>query len=543
MPTSRTLILLGPLAFFQIYLAGTLLLFAFGPWRWAVDQPLALFGFLVAVQVAILAGYLLALRGERDLDTAGQTPEAGLRWFKASLAVNVLLALPTAYARTGAYVPDALAGIVDPGAVYMANVTRIAAGGDFVYVEYARILFAAFTLSLYPLTMLYWKSLTRTLRIVSGLLILFNLLIFISVGQNKGLADIVATLFFLVVAGHLAHRAHAMRAIVAAAATVTVGLVAFFFYFGMTQLLRRGGAVLGQRGSFGWETSVPGTYEVPGETTTAQTVPAVTAPEPQPAPAPTAEAPMPTLQPAPQPEAPVSKSAPAPLEPPAALAGAPAGPESAPIALPPETVELPAPAAPPMPSATDIGAVTAYPDHWVARVAPDFVRSTYESFARYLGQGYQALSLTLDLDHSTTWGFGNSMFFARNADRVLGTEHFVAESLPGVLERETGWSMFHLWHSIYPWIASDVGFVGTILVMGVLGFLLAKAWARTMATLDPLWGTLLFLLLIAFFYVPANNQLMQSGETAFGFVTILGLLALRAIATAAQRRFGAPSPR
>ena len=31
-------------------------------------------------------------------------------------------------------------------------------------------------------------------------------------------------------------------------------------------------------------------------------------------------------------------------------------------------------------------------------------------------------------------------------------------AIPGVLEREHGWPMFLLWHSIYPWLASDLGF-------------------------------------------------------------------------------------
>jgi hypothetical protein len=59
----------------------------------------------------------------------------------------------------------------------------------------------------------------------------------------------------------------------------------------------------------------------------------------------------------------------------------------------------------------------------------------YESLARYVGQGYYALSMTFDLEHSSTLGFGHSMFLARNADAVFGTDHFTAGSLPASSKR------------------------------------------------------------------------------------------------------------
>jgi hypothetical protein len=484
-------ILLGPLIFFQVYLSGTLLLFAFGPWNWYVPNPVALYGFLIGSQCAILTGYLLALVGTGTMAPAGFAPRFGLKWFRLTLIVSALLALPTAYARTGTYIPDILSGIMNPGEVYIDNVSRIAEGGLFVIVEYVRIVLSVFTVPLYGLTVLYWRSLNVHERFMSCGIIAFNLAIYISAGQNKGLADLIATLAFLMIAGQVAHKVGIGRTIITASVALVVGLIAFFTYFGMTQLLRRGGAVAGEPGSFGWSTSLPGAYDAAQEAET------TTAPE--------------NLEE-------LSAAGVAVAETPSVQPDAIGATDGIPSATPP----------------ADPGAITAYPDHLVAQFAPDFVRNVYESFARYLGQGYQALALSFDLEHPLTWGFGNSMFLARNADRVLGTDFFVSQSLPGVLEAETGWSMFHLWHSIYPWIASDVGFLGTIAVMGILGYLLARAWINTIATLDPLWGSLLYLLLILFFYIPGNNQLMQSGETASAFIILLGLISLRAL----YRKFG-----
>jgi hypothetical protein len=487
----RRYILLGPLLLFQAYLTGTLLLFASGPWNWHVPNPLTLYSFLLGTQCAILTGYLLALVGTGDMTPAGSVPRFGMKWFRVTLVVSTLLAMPTAYARTGSYIPDILSGIVNPGDVYIANVSRLGEGGIYVLFEYIRILFSIFIIPLYGLSVLYWRSLSTPEKVASCAIIAFNLAIYIAAGQNKGLADLIATLAFLMIAGQVAHRVGLVRTMITASVALVVGLAAFFTYFGMTQLLRRGGAVAGQPGSFGWSTSLPGTYEA------AQEAGATAALE-------NGEE--------------LSAAGKVVTESLSMDPGAMGATEGTLTAMPP----------------ADPGAITAYPDHLVAQFAPDFVRNVYESFARYLGQGYQALALSFDLEHPLTWGFGNSMFLARNADRALGTDFFVSQSLPGILQSETGWSMFNLWHSIYPWIASDVGFLGTLIVMGVLGFLLARAWINTIATLDPLWGSLLYLLLILFFYIPGNNQLMQSGETASAFVILLGLISLRAL----YRKFG-----
>ena len=56
---------LAPLIFFELYLAATILLFFFGPWPWELDAPLQLATYLVAAQVFIGSGYLLAWRRVR----------------------------------------------------------------------------------------------------------------------------------------------------------------------------------------------------------------------------------------------------------------------------------------------------------------------------------------------------------------------------------------------------------------------------------------------------------------------------------------------
>ena len=160
-------------------------------------------------------------------------------------------------------------------------------------------------------------------------------------------------------------------------------------------------------------------------------------------------------------------------------------------------------------------------DHSVSRQLPLSGKVIFESLTRYLGQGYFALEQSFDLEAGRTFGAGHSMFIARNANRLFDTERFTQESLPAQLEQHAGWGAQALWHSIYPWLASDLGFALTIFLMGALGWLLSAVWLDALRTLRPSAVALLQPLLILFYYIPANNQIMQSGESAAGFLILL----------------------
>jgi hypothetical protein len=133
--------------------------------------------------------------------------------------------------------------------------------------------------------------------------------------------------------------------------------------------------------------------------------------------------------------------------------------------------------------------------------------------------------MSFDVEHSSTFGFGNSIFLARNADAIFDTNKFTTTSIPGLLEDQTGWGMLSLWHSIYPWLASDFGFIGALFVLAMLSYLFALSWGNSLVTLSPRWIVLAYLMIILFYYIPANNQVFQTGETCFAvLILIAGIL-------------------
>jgi hypothetical protein len=140
----------------------------------------------------------------------------------------------------------------------------------------------------------------------------------------------------------------------------------------------------------------------------------------------------------------------------------------------------------------------------------------------YLTQGYYALSLSLREPFVPMFGLGNSMFLTRQAARISGNQNILTEPYPVRIEKY-GWDSEALWSSIYPWIASDLSFPGTIVIVYFIGKLFALSWLDTLTGTNPFAVVMFSQFLIMLFYFPANNQLLQSGEglTAFWLTLIL----------------------
>ncbi|HTN86606.1 MAG TPA: hypothetical protein VL242_23055, partial [Sorangium sp.] len=102
-------------------------------------------------------------------------------------------------------------------------------------------------------------------------------------------------------------------------------------------------------------------------------------------------------------------------------------------------------------------------------------------------------------------------------------------SYPARNEAITGWSSGQVWSTIFPWIASDLTFPGTVLAFTVFGWFLARFWLAARRELDPLGLAIFGMMMMTVFYIPANNQVMLSRYTAIGFITLLVVYFLRSL--------------
>ncbi|NYH98066.1 hypothetical protein [Cupriavidus plantarum] len=420
---------LAPLVFFQCYLGLTVVLFFFGPWPWEDPHPLLLVSYLLSAQAVIAVGYGMSWTSVRNSMLTPAQREAEIErtigFLRRALLVTLILLIPTSLSRTGAVLPDVLEGLRDTGGAYNRNLARLDEGNAYQIVEYLRIAVAPYLMAVFPLTVVLWGRLSSHFRWMACLAIVFNLAIYIATGTNKGFADFVVTLPWLVFLGVVAKT---LRFRIPRSVLIPVFILLFFLFlqfFGMGQAQREGG--VGELGVIN----------------------------------------------------------------------------------------------------TGSGLLFADPQHPVSRMLGDAGRITFESITRYIGQGYYALTMAFDIDYHSTLGFGSSMFIARNADAVFGTTAFTAGSLPGMLEEQTGWGMYTLWHSIYPWLASDFGFSGALVVLGGFAYLLGMSWGRSLTTLGAPWLLMTFMMIVLFFYIPANNQIFQSAETCVAFFMVAAQLLWR----------------
>jgi hypothetical protein len=433
---SSQIVRLAPILFFFTYLTGTVILFAVGPWPYPVANGVKLYLFLATAHLALLAGYVSGvIRNPRRY--VGRWTVNHL--VKAGLIATAVLLVPTIVTRTGSVTPDLSAALTNPGEAYALSFEARGAAGPLV--EYCRIM-AGPLLTLIPaLPIFFWSRISYWYRGGTVVLTAGTAILFIAMGTNKALADLVIVVPWMILAARAAGLFRFRMLLAASLLSATVfGFLAFFLFFGSTQVTRSGANP--------WYLSRIGIH---------------------------------------------------------------ADENSAPVKYLPETE-----------------------------------RRTAIGLASYLTQGYYGLSLALEQPFRFSYGVGHSMFLFRQVARIPGLAWIGERPYPIRMEA-AGWDAYGLFSSIYPWLASDVGFGGTVVLLFLLGRLLALTWIDTIFSQNPFAVALFGQLLIMFSYFSANNQCLQTGEGVSSFwIVLFAWLASRApewrAVRVAARWPGRPSP-
>ncbi len=425
---SRT-VLMAPIWFFEAFLTITVLLFAFGPWPWPVNNPIKLYGFLVLSQMCLWAGYRSAIN---------RSPRGYSGWIGAkrltlvSLIVSAVWFIPNHQLRSGStnafdvieFWNAVGKGLTDPGDAYNERQKayneqrQTVIGNRTTMGQMAVVLsFAVYPLMwfLFPLGVVYWSVLSRRMRIAVVVLLLLDLLSWISFGTNKGLADYLLLLPWMLFARNpWSFLVHARAYII----VVLAGFILFLSFF-----------VSGIAGRMGGE-----------------------------------------------------------------------------IGYEDETAEM-----------------VLDTDNWMVAALPPKAQTAFGAFTSYVTQGYFGLSLALDEPFDCCYGFGNSYFTIGLSDHLFASGFIADRTYPAKIHAAYGWDMYGRWCTFYPWIASDVTFLGALIVMFLIGRLLALVWLDVLKRQNPFAVALFPLVLMMLFYVSANNQVLHFSSTLFPFWTILVL--------------------
>ena len=166
----------------------TIFIFAFGPLDWSIENPYYLYGFLFFCCIALILGYLLAIK-------KGKTET-----YKINLDINKILIIcasvyfifyiPTLLTTTGKWYPDIVTGLMNSGIAYKLSAYYSLHSSHLVM--YLRILFSPLMIMVIPITLLFWPKLSTTAKVMGVTTIILSFLLGISQGINKSCADITA---------------------------------------------------------------------------------------------------------------------------------------------------------------------------------------------------------------------------------------------------------------------------------------------------------------------------------------------------------------
>ncbi len=136
----------------------------------------------------------------------------------------------------------------------------------------------------------------------------------------------------------------------------------------------------------------------------------------------------------------------------------------------------------------------------------------------YISHGYQGLALSMELPFEWSYGLGWSKALQVILNEYLRGPDLFSQSYLMRNSQVNDWPNAW-WSTIFPWIASDTTFYGTILFMILIGYIIGRCWVSTIKG-NPIGFTVLAQMFTLVFMFPANNALAQTLEALF---TLIGV--------------------
>jgi len=114
--------------------------------------------------------------------------------------------------------------------------------------------------------------------------------------------------------------------------------------------------------------------------------------------------------------------------------------------------------------------------HYAFEVFPKVFEPALLSGYFYFGHAYDGLARCLAKPfNGVGYGAGHSAVVMRNLIKITGNESLARVNCFDRLAMEDGYSR-SLWVTIYPWIAADTTFPGSLVALFIMAYVLAQAW-------------------------------------------------------------------
>lgn len=432
----------------------TILIFAFGPLDWNINNPFQLYTFLILCCVSLILGYSIAIK-------KGKTAP-----LKLNLNINNLLItcsivyfiiyIPTLLVTTGKWYPDIVEGILDTGKAYRN--TKFLNENSSQFALYIRMLLSPFLIMVTPVTLFFMPKLSKLGKVLGWIVIVLTVCMSISQGMNKACADFTAQIvLFLCMLFFTKNRKKEKKSIQKHSyifyrlrmLLVILSVCILFFVYYSTTMHNRVSTDLSNNDNS-------------QETTSS---------------------------------------------------------EDSLVGNVDDSIT----------SYSTFGFSTIKEDYLLFKVVPKRLQPTAMFLSSYISHGYKGLSIAMEEEFTSTYGLGFSDFFRHNFLKIVGETESEKEIISQTYYGKTSdssWETGSFWSTFFVYPASDISFIGTILLVFLIGYLFALSWKDALSTENPFAITTFFCFCTMIFYFSANNQMFQGGENFIGFSSMLILWAM-----------------
>lgn len=148
-------------------------------------------------------------------------------------------------------------------------------------------------------------------------------------------------------------------------------------------------------------------------------------------------------------------------------------------------------------------------DHFIFKIfGEDLGFGLSSIFGGYMSLGYYGLSLCLQLPFEWTYGIGNSYALMQLLSK-FGIKGVLEKTYLLRMQSHYGRNGLTAWNTIFPWLASDLTWVGTLFMFFVIGATIAYTWKDILLHRNAFSFLLFTMLMILVFFIPANNAIVH----------------------------------
>lgn len=170
------------------------------------------------------------------------------------------------------------------------------------------------------------------------------------------------------------------------------------------------------------------------------------------------------------------------------------------------------------------GLITLDLEHPSLALIPDSIKYQVGSFLLYPTMGWYGLSLTLQMPFQWTYFLGG----ARGINNIVSQfipniPYMYDKTYLGRMESQFGYDGLSNWNTIFPWLASDFTFIGTLIFMGFIAYVYSKSWKWAIEYDNPVAFIMFSTLNIMYIYITANNQLFVQRGSTIATLVIFGI--------------------